>query len=104
LLFSNFLYGTTFSGGPGSVGTVFSLPILLPPAVITNIVLNPDGSVTLFFLGGPNSTNIIQTTTSLAPPATWQNVSTNVADAAGSWQFTEARGTNATRFYRSYVP
>jgi uncharacterized repeat protein (TIGR03803 family) len=104
LLFANSLYGTTFSGGPGSVGTVFSLPIPLSPAIITNIVPNSDGSVTLYFLGVPNSTNIIQTTTSLAPPATWQNVSTNVADAAGSWQFTEARGTNATRFYRSYVP
>jgi hypothetical protein len=60
--------------------------------------------VTLFFMGGPNSTNIIQTTASLAPPVIWQNVSTNVADAAGTWQFTEANATNITRFFRSYAP
>jgi hypothetical protein len=82
--------------------TVFSLPIPLPPATITNIVLNPGGSVALFFLGAPNSTNIIQTTTSLRAPVTWQNASTNVADTAGAWQFTES-STNSTRFYRSYA-
>jgi uncharacterized repeat protein (TIGR03803 family) len=103
LLLGNSLYGTTFSAGPGSVGTVFSVPISIPPAVITDIVRNLDGSVTLFFLGGPNSTNVIQTTTSLAPPITWQNVSTNVADAVGAWQFTD-NATNTTRFYRSYAP
>jgi uncharacterized repeat protein (TIGR03803 family) len=100
----NSLYGTTFSGGPGAAGTVFSLPIPVLPAVITSVVPHPDGSVTLFFLGGPNSTNIIQATTSLAPPVTWQNVTTNIADAGGAWQFTESNATNATRFYRSYAP
>jgi uncharacterized repeat protein (TIGR03803 family) len=102
LLLGNSLYGTTFSGGPGSVGTVFSLPIPNPPASITNIVLNPNGSVTLFFLGVPNTTNIIQVTGDLVPPVTWRDVSTNVADVAGAWQFTET-ATNSTRFYRSYA-
>ena len=100
----NSLYGTTFSGGPGAAGTVFNVAIPYPPAVITNIVRNLDGSVTLHFLGGPNSTNIIQVTASLAPPSTWLNVSTNVADAGGAWQFTETNTTNYTRFYRSYAP
>jgi uncharacterized repeat protein (TIGR03803 family) len=104
LLLGNSLYGTTFSGGPGAAGTVFSLPIPSSPAVIINVVRNPDGSVTFFFLGGPNSTNIIQTTASLAPPVIWQNVSTNVADAGGAWQFTEGNATNITRFFRSYAP
>jgi hypothetical protein len=97
------LYGTTFSGGPGGAGTVFNVAIPYPPAVITNIVRNLDGSVTLYFLGGPNSTNIIQVTANLVPPATWQNVSTNVADANGAWQFTDGN-ISATRFYRSYAP
>jgi hypothetical protein len=83
---------------------VFNVAIPYPPAVITNIVRNLDGSVTLHFLGGPNSTNIIQVTASLAPPSTWLNVSTNVADAGGAWQFTETNTTNYTRFYRSYAP
>jgi len=100
----NTLYGTTFSGGPGGEGTVFDVAIPPPQAVITNIVHNPDGSATLYFLGGPNSTNIIQATDSLTPPVTWQNVSTNVADGVGAWQFTELGSTNSTRFYRSYVP
>jgi len=98
LLLGSQLYGTTFSGGPGAVGTVFSLPA---PAIITNIVRNPDGTVTLFFLGGPNTTNIIQATGNIIPPSNWQNVSTNVADAAGAWQFTETN--TAARFYRSYA-
>src|SRR5262249_646906 len=104
LLFGNSLYGTTFSGGPGSVGTVFKLPFPPAPAMVTNMVLNPDRPVTLFFLGAPDSTNIIQAATDLASPITWQNVSTNVADAVGPWQFTETAATSFPRFYRSYAP
>lgn len=100
----NSLYGTTFSGGPGGVGTVFNLTIPNPPAVITVIVHNSDGSATLYFLGGPNSTNIVQATASLTPPVTWQKLSTNVADAGGAWQFIETNITNSTQFYRSYAP
>lgn len=98
----NSLYGTTFSGGPGAAGTVFSIPLPAPPAVITNIVRNPNGSVTLFFLGTSNSTNIIQAATSLTPPVTWQNISTNIADVGGAWQFTDNNNTT-NRFYRSYA-
>lgn len=103
LQLGNSLYGTAFSGGPGAVGTVFNIPLPLPPAVITNIAENVDGSVTLFFLGAPSSTNIIQATTDLTPPVAWQNVSTNVADANGAWQFTDSNNTATTRFYRSYT-
>jgi len=97
----NSLYGTTCGGGPGAAGTVFSLSLPLPPALITNIVRNLDGSGTLFFLGSPNSTNVIQAATNLAPPVVWQNLSTNVANAGGAWQFT---GPNQfpVEFYRSY--
>lgn len=98
----NSLYGTTFSGGPGAAGTVFSIPLPAPPAVITNIVRNGNGTVTLYFLGGANSTNIIQAATSLTPLVTWQSISTNVADAGGAWQFTDSTDP-ATRFYRSYA-
>jgi uncharacterized repeat protein (TIGR03803 family) len=100
----NSLYGTTFSGGPGGVGTVFNLTIPYPPAVITSIVHNSDGSATLFFLGGPNSTNIVQATASLTPPIIWNSVSTNIADASGAWQFTGPNSTNSAQFYRSYTP
>ena len=99
----NFLYGTTFSGGPGAAGTVFSIPLPAPPAVITNIVSNGNGTVTLYFLGATNSTNVIQAASSLTPPVPWQNISTNVADAGGAWQFTDSNNSS-NRFYRSYVP
>lgn len=100
----NSLYGTTFSGGPGAAGAVFSLSLSVPapPAIITNITLNPDGTVTLYFLGGPDSTNIVQAAFDLTQPIAWQNVSTNVADGSGAWQLTN--GNNAAiRFYRSYA-
>jgi uncharacterized repeat protein (TIGR03803 family) len=104
LLVGNSLYGTTFSGGPGSVGTVFSFPIPISSAAITNIVLNGDHTVTLSFVGAPDSTNIIQAATNLNSPTVWQNISTNVADSAGAWQFTDSIATNSSRFYRSYAP
>jgi len=103
LLLGNSLYGTTFGGGPGSAGTVFSLPLPLPPAVITNIVRHVNASVTLLFAGSPNSTNFIQTATNLAPAPAWRDVSTNVADGSGLWQFTDTNTTSSpVRFYRSY--
>ncbi len=100
----NSLYGTAFSGGPGGGGTVFVVPIPPPPAVITNIVQNVDGSVTISFLGSPNSTNVVQAAVSLTPPVAWQNLSTNVADANGAWQFTDSNASTTTKFYRSYAP
>lgn len=102
LRFGNSLYGTAFSGGPGAAGTVFNIPIPTPPAVITNVVRNLNGTVTLSFLGAPNSTNVIQATASLTPPVAWQDVSTNIADANGAWQFTGSINASI-RFYRSYA-
>jgi uncharacterized repeat protein (TIGR03803 family) len=96
------LFGTAFSGGPGAAGTVFSVPVPAPPAVITNVVHHPDGTVMLYFLGEPNTTNIIQSAFSLTPPVAWQPISTNVADDTGLWQFTDA-STSTARFYRSYA-
>ena len=99
----NSLYGTTFSGGPGGEGTVFSVALPYGPALITNIVYNANGNVTLYFLGGPNSTNVIQATTALGPSASWQNISTNTADNGGLWQFTDSAASHPTvQFYRSY--
>ena len=97
------LYGTAFSGGSLGSGTVFDVPLPSPPALITNIIRNVDGSVTLYFLGGPDSSNIVQASTSL-PPVSWQIVSTNLADGNGAWQFRDINDTTSTKFYRSYAP
>jgi len=102
LRLGNSLYGAAFGGGPGAAGTVFSLPIPAPPAVITNVINNLNGGVILNFIGGPDSTNVVQATASLTPPVAWQNVSTNVADANGTWQFVDSNNAFAARFYRSY--
>jgi uncharacterized repeat protein (TIGR03803 family) len=103
LLVGNTLFGTAFGGGPGAAGTVFRVAVPGLPAVITNVVRNQNGTVTLYFLGGPDSTNVVQSTTNLVTPVAWQNVSTNVADANGAWQFTETDLTSPTEFYRSYA-
>jgi uncharacterized repeat protein (TIGR03803 family) len=96
----NTLYGTTFAGGPGAVGTVFGVAIPAP-VVITSILNNLNGSVTLNFSGGPNSTNVVQATSDLsATPIIWQNVSTNLADGNGWWQFTDVT-ISSNRFYRA---
>jgi len=46
---------------------------------------------------------MLQTNTTLIL-ATGENISTNIADAAGTWQFTETIATDSSRFYRSYAP
>ncbi|HEU6447215.1 MAG TPA: choice-of-anchor tandem repeat GloVer-containing protein [Verrucomicrobiae bacterium] len=98
----NALYGTAFAGGAGGEGTVFSVPFPLPPAVITNIVRNGSGGMTLYFAGSANSTNVIQAATNLASSA-WENVFTNKADITGAWQFTDTNTTQfAAKFYRSF--
>jgi uncharacterized repeat protein (TIGR03803 family) len=103
VLLANSLYGTTFSGGPGGVGVVFAFHVPYPPAVITNVVLHPDRTVTLSFVGGPGSLNVVQSGANLNPSVAWQNISTNIADTQGAWQFTDSN-TTSTRFYRSYAP
>jgi uncharacterized repeat protein (TIGR03803 family) len=102
LRLGNCLYGATFSGGPGAAGTVFSIPLAAPPAIITHVARNLDGSITLNFLGTPNSTNVVQAATSLMNLPAWQDVSTNVADVDGGWQFT-SNTTASTQFFRSYA-
>lgn len=98
---NNSLYGTTFSGGPGASGAVFSLPLPKPPAVI-EITANQNGSLTLDFLGAPNSTNIVQAALQLSNLVNWQNISTNVANTNGIWQLIQFNQTNSM-FYRSYA-
>jgi uncharacterized repeat protein (TIGR03803 family) len=100
LLLNHSVYGTAFSGGPFGAGMVFSIPL---PATITGTFANPDRSITLSFLGVPNSTNVVQFANNLTPPVIWQDISTNDADGAGTWQFTDTSATAAVRFYRSYL-
>jgi beta-xylosidase len=74
---------------------------LVPPAMISDIIKNPDSTMTLYFANSPGSTNRVQASSDLTA---WQNVSTNVGDSNGFWQFND---TNASvspgQFYRSYI-
>jgi hypothetical protein len=79
-----------------------STPIQL---LITNIVANLDGGVTLNCAGYAGYPYLMQIATNLTPPVTWQTVSTNVADTNGTWQFTDPNaGSCPSRFYRLATP
>jgi beta-xylosidase len=93
-----------FNAQPGSGYVDVDWFRLEPPPVISDIVVNSDASVTLYFLNSPNSTNVIQATANLGQPTTWQNLSTNVADGGGLWQFTDTNASaTSVRYYRSQV-
>jgi uncharacterized repeat protein (TIGR03803 family) len=99
VLSGNVLFGSPQEGGSQGFGTVFALQL---PVTVSGIVCNPDSTVSLGFEGTPFQYYLVQATTDLIPPISWETISTNVAGADGSWQFTD---TNATyfpsRFYRS---
>jgi beta-xylosidase len=93
-----------FNAQPGSGYVDVDWFRLEPPPVISEIVVNSDASMTLYFLNAPNSTNVIQATTNLGQPTTWQNLSTNVVDGSGLGQFTDTNTSETSvRFYRSQV-
>ena len=91
------LLGTTTS--TGAVLTVAS------PPMISKVLCNPDGSVTLNLSTAPYLSSRVLTATNLAPPVVWQPIYTNVAGTNGAWQFTDRNASNyPARFYRSSTP
>lgn len=98
-------YSVVVTSPWGSVtSSVVTLTVLIRPSIAATVP-HADGSVTLNCAGTPNSTNRVWVTTNLEPPVTWWAVSTNVAGADGTWQFTDtdAAGSPA-RFYRVSMP
>jgi beta-xylosidase len=92
-----------FNAQPGSGYLDVDWFKLEPPALINGIVGGSNSNLILYFENSPNSTNVVQATTNLIQPA-WQNISTNVADSAGLWQFTDTNiSQRPVRFYRSYL-
>jgi Chitobiase/beta-hexosaminidase C-terminal domain len=102
----------SFDGYSLSTGTtivqinnsVTSLPIVT--LLISNIVRNTDGSVTLNFAGPPNTTNRVWANTNLALPAGWQPIFTNTTTSPdGTWQFIDTNTAGyPIRFYRFSTP
>jgi hypothetical protein len=98
-------YTLAISSPYGSVtSSIVTLTVFVRPS-ISMIVPQPDGSVTLNCSGGAGDTYLVQATTDLTMPTAWQTLSTNIADANGTWQFTDTSATNfPMRFYRCSTP
>ena len=70
------------------------------PPLITSILANSNGSVTLGFLGATNRAHWLQAATNPAS-GTWVSIATNVSSTNGAWTFTDSGATNfPQRFYR----
>ena len=79
-------------------------PLSYQPPLITSIVANPNGSVTMNFNGATNRTHWLQAKTNLVG-GTWANISTNISGANGTWSVTDSASTNfPQRFYRAVLP
>ena len=79
-------------------------PLSYQPPLITSIVANPNGSVTMNFNGATNRTHWLQAKTNLVG-GTWVSISTNVSGANGTWSVTDSGSTNfPQRFYRAVLP
>ena len=73
-----------------------NLSLAPAPLLISQIVQNANGGITLNCTGAPDGVYILQATSDLAA---WSNLSTNTADSNGQWQTTDTAGA-PSRFYR----
>ena len=79
-------------------------PAATNPPVITSIVMNSNGSVTMNFSGATNRNHWLQANTNLVE-GTWINIATNSSATDGAWSVTDYGATNqAQRFYRAVLP
>jgi hypothetical protein len=87
--------------GPSGRTTSSAATLLVATAPqVFQAIRNADGSVTVDFVSPPGKTNVVLASSSLSPPILWQPMSTNVAEADGSWSFTDTTAANyGARFY-----
>ena len=98
-------YSVIITNQFGSItSSIASLMVVSP--LVSNIVRNVNGKVTLNFVGLPNATARIWATTNLATAASWQPIFTNTTTATnGTWQFIDTNAPGiSTRFYRFSTP
>jgi hypothetical protein len=98
-------YSVIVTGPYGSLtSSIVTLTVASSP-LISQSVVNPDGSVTLNLVTAPNTGSRVVAATNLTPPVVWQSIYTNVAGPAGVWQFTDTNaGSHPVQFYRSATP
>ncbi len=95
------LFTCTISDGFGGTNVQTVNIAVVPPPNIVGVTCNPDGSIILDLTGAPGSSYILEARTNLISSVNWQPVATNILDASGAWQFTDAQATNfQQRFYR----
>jgi hypothetical protein len=83
--------GTLTAGNTAAVGFIPSITSLAPL---------PDGTMQVQAGGGVGQTYVVEGSSSLVP-AIWVNLSTNLADASGTFAFTDLDAKNySSRFYR----
>jgi hypothetical protein len=87
--------GASSSDGEKSVSAASTIVPVIPP-VISQIVKNENGGITLTCSGIADSVYILQATSDFA---NWTGISTNTADAGGLWQATD-KADAPSRFYR----
>ena len=73
-----------------------NLSLAPAPLLISQIIKNANGGITLNCTGAADGVYILQATSDLAA---WSNLSTNTADSSGRWQTTDEAGA-PSRFYR----
>ncbi|PWU08282.1 MAG: hypothetical protein C5B50_29830 [Verrucomicrobia bacterium] len=95
-------YQVVVTGSGGSVtSSVATLTVATSP-LVSGVLRNSDGSVSLNFVSPPNSTNTVLVTTSLSAPVLWQPLATNPAGADGAWLYLDTSASNfPARLYRS---
>jgi sugar lactone lactonase YvrE len=94
------VYQLVVTGSSGlTTSSAATLLVATAPQVF-QAIRNADGSVTVDFVSPPGKTNVVLVSSSLSPPILWQAMSTNVAEADGSWSFTDTAAANyGARFY-----
>jgi hypothetical protein len=98
-------YSVYITNSFGSTTSSFaSLTIVTP--LISNIVHNVNGSMTLNFIGLPNASTRIWATTNLLVPADWLPIFTNTTTLPnGTWQYIDTNNAGIPRrFYEFSTP
>jgi hypothetical protein len=81
------------------------LVVASPVITISDITRTENGGVQMSCQGMPSLNHRIWASGDLSSPLTWQVISTNLAGANGSWQFTDpGAGGYRERFYRATLP
>jgi hypothetical protein len=98
-------YSVVVSNAYGSTNSAPATLTVLTP-LVTRVVRNANGSVTLNFEGLPNTETRIWATTNLSSPASWEPVFTNTSTTTnGLWQFTDTNAVDfPERFYYFTTP